>query len=166
MTYSDTEPRGTLRYRFLASSMRFSTSLLDAPGEWGHEYVRHLAAELGEEFDLCTQEAASGGPAVSEPTDSSADGVEAKKAAAELKPLSVGAVDDLQNLAVTCVKFLIGHNAEPDALDLLEELEIADRVVEMVDENTLTRRGVHARLCTTSATSGRRSIPSHCALSL
>ena len=52
MTYSDTEPRGTLRYRLLASSIRPSTSPLDDPGEWGHEYVRHLAAELGEELVL------------------------------------------------------------------------------------------------------------------
>ena len=147
MTYSDTEPRGTLRYRLLASSMRPSTSPLDAPGEWGHEYVRHLAAELGEEYDLRTQEGASGEPTASEPTESADDDEEAKKAAAESKPLTVGTVDDLQNLAVICAKFLIGHNAEPDAVDLLEEVEIADRVVEMVDENTFRRVAAYMLAC-------------------
>jgi len=49
MTYSDTQPRGTLRYRLLAAQLlpEGSTSLSD-PGSWGHEYVRHLAAELSE----------------------------------------------------------------------------------------------------------------------
>ena len=47
MTYSDTEPRGTLRYRLLSSSMSSTPS---DPGSWGHGYIRHLAAELGLEF--------------------------------------------------------------------------------------------------------------------
>lgn len=45
MTYSDTEPRGTLRYRLLFTSQT-------DPGEWGYEYVRHLAAELGSEYQI------------------------------------------------------------------------------------------------------------------
>ncbi|KAK7016175.1 hypothetical protein R3P38DRAFT_3569943 [Favolaschia claudopus] len=50
MTYSDTQPRGTLRYRLLASSSQPEGSPLADPGTWGHEYVRHLAAELGDEY--------------------------------------------------------------------------------------------------------------------
>ncbi|KAI0037143.1 26S proteasome regulatory complex non-ATPase subcomplex Rpn1 subunit [Vararia minispora EC-137] len=120
MTYSDTEPRGTLRYRLLASSMRPSTSPLDDPGEWGHEYVRHLAAELGEEE---------------------------KKVDAENKPLDYGTMDDLRNLALACAKFLLGHNAEPDAVDLLEELEIVDKIVSMLDENTYQRVAAYMLAC-------------------
>ncbi len=102
MTYSDTQPRGTLRYRMLASSMSSNVTEI---GSWGHEYIRHLAAELGEEYKLRLE----------------GDG-EGEEGAAEEK-LDVS-VDELRSLAMECSKFLLGHNAEPDAVDLLDELEI------------------------------------------
>jgi 26S proteasome regulatory subunit N1 len=54
-------------------------------------------------------------------------------------PLSVGTLEDLHGLALVCAKFLLEHNAEPDAVDLLEELEIIDRIVTLVDANTYSR---------------------------
>jgi len=54
-------------------------------------------------------------------------------------PLSVGTLEDLHDLALVCAKFLLEHNAEPDAVDLLEELEIIDRIVNLVDANTYGR---------------------------
>ncbi|KAK9474588.1 armadillo-type protein [Dipodascopsis tothii] len=44
MTYADTEKRESLHYRLLAVS--------DEIGNWGHEYVRHLALEIGEEYQV------------------------------------------------------------------------------------------------------------------
>ncbi|KAK9447060.1 armadillo-type protein [Limtongia smithiae] len=41
MTYADTDRRDSLHYRLLAPA--------DDIGFWGHEYVRHLALEIGEE---------------------------------------------------------------------------------------------------------------------
>ncbi|KAK9262208.1 armadillo-type protein [Lipomyces tetrasporus] len=41
MTYADNNKRDSLRYRLLAPSEEI--------GNWGHEYVRHLALEIGEE---------------------------------------------------------------------------------------------------------------------
>jgi 26S proteasome regulatory subunit N1 len=114
MTYSDTQPRGTLRYRLLSASLLPATSSLSDPGSWGHEYVRHLAAELGEEY-----------------TDRAEETQEAAKA--------LGTVEELHALAMQCATFLLGHNAEPDAVDLLEEMEIVDRIAELVDENTYGR---------------------------
>ncbi|KZT70492.1 26S proteasome regulatory complex, non-ATPase subcomplex, Rpn1 subunit [Daedalea quercina L-15889] len=108
MTYSDTEPRGTLRYRLLSASLKPAGSQISEPGSWGHEYVRHLAAELGEEYTM--------------------------KA-----PQVIGTIDDLRDLAMVCATFLLHHNAEPDAVDLLEEMEIVDRISELVDENTYER---------------------------
>jgi 26S proteasome regulatory subunit N1 len=52
MTYSDTQPQGTLRYRLLSTSLRPSSSPLADPGAWGHEYVCHIAAELGEDYTV------------------------------------------------------------------------------------------------------------------
>lgn len=115
MTYSDTEPRGTLRYRLLASSM---SATLSDPGSWGHEYIRHLAAELGAEF-TARQEAARD-------------------------------VDELRALGMDCAQFLLKHNAEPDAVDLLEELEIVERLAELIDENN------YARVCAYMLRCGER----------
>ncbi|KAI9825339.1 MAG: proteasome regulatory particle base subunit [Phylliscum demangeonii] len=42
MTYSDEDRLETLKYRLLAPS--------DEVGSWGHEYVRHLALEIGQEY--------------------------------------------------------------------------------------------------------------------
>ncbi|KAF8886531.1 26S proteasome regulatory complex non-ATPase subcomplex Rpn1 subunit [Infundibulicybe gibba] len=127
MTYSDTQPRGTLRYRLLSASLRPADSPLADPGTWGHEYVRHLAAELGEEYTIREQEGVK-------PVSTLIDGQEAE---AQVK--LPGTIEDLHSLAKQCAKFLLGHNAEPDAVDLLEELEIVDEIAELVDDNTFGR---------------------------
>ncbi|KAG8803495.1 proteasome regulatory particle base subunit, partial [Serendipita sp. 399] len=105
MTYSDTQPRGTLKYRLLSDEITGGGK--SDPGLWGHEYVRHIAAELGTEYV-------------------------ARKEANEQ-------VEDLIALAVTCAKFLLRHNAEADAVDLLEELESIGAIVKLVDSNTFSR---------------------------
>ncbi|KAI0293986.1 26S proteasome regulatory complex non-ATPase subcomplex Rpn1 subunit [Russula brevipes] len=148
MTYSDTEPRGTLRYRLLAASLRPPTSPLADPGDWGHEYVRHLAAELGEEYSLreqtevpkATPEVGTTGP------DSEADDKDGETDKPQV-PLSVGTLEDLHDLALVCAKFLLEHNAEPDAVDLLEELEVVDRIVNLVDANTYSRVAAYMIAC-------------------
>lgn len=125
MTYSDTQPRGTLRYRLLSASLRPPASPLADPGTWGHEYVRHLAAELGEEFTIRE----------SEDVDAVTETGNDEKSPQKL----TGTIDDLRALAKECAVFLLGHNAEPDAVDLLEELEIVHEISQLVDENTYSR---------------------------
>ncbi|KAF9050814.1 26S proteasome regulatory complex, non-ATPase subcomplex, Rpn1 subunit [Hymenopellis radicata] len=120
MTYSDTQPRGTLRYRLLSASLRPADSPLADPGTWGHEYVRHLAAELGEEFVAQEQ-----GELEDKPD--------------EKKVTPIGTIEELRSLGKQCATFLLAHNAEPDAVDLLEELEIVDQITELVDDNTYGR---------------------------
>lgn len=125
MTYSDTQPRGTLRYRLLSNSFRPSGSPISEPGSWGHEYVRHLAAELGEEYNA--RELGED------------DEVKPVVNGAGEKAELIGSDDELRALAMECATFLLQHNAEPDAVDLLEELEIVERIIELVDENTYAR---------------------------
>jgi len=130
MTYSDTEPRGTLRYRLLSASLLPPTSKISEPGSWGHEYVRHLAAELGEDYVLRQEgeEAASAAAAESD--------VDKSKS----KPVPVpGTIKDLRDLGLECATFFLQHNAEPDAVDLFVELEMVDRIADLVDANTFTR---------------------------
>ncbi|PPQ66966.1 hypothetical protein CVT26_009997 [Gymnopilus dilepis] len=129
MTYSDTQPRGTLRYRLLSASQRPPSSPLADPGTWGHEYVRHLAAELGEEYSLREQ------AALEEGTGKGAEGGKE----GEGKDSVPGTIEELRELAKTCARFLLEHNAEPDAVDLLEELEIIDQIATLVDDNTYAR---------------------------
>ncbi|EPS97459.1 26S proteasome regulatory complex non-ATPase subcomplex Rpn1 subunit [Fomitopsis schrenkii] len=131
MTYSDTEPRGTLRYRLLSASLAPAGSQISEPGSWGHEYVRHLAAELGEEYSARVL-------GESDTTAALEKDSEASKEAAK-PPQVIGTIDDLQDLAMVCATFLLHHNAEPDAVDLLEELEIVNRISELVDDNTYER---------------------------
>ncbi|RXW17645.1 hypothetical protein EST38_g8208 [Candolleomyces aberdarensis] len=126
MTYSDTQPRGTLRYRLLSDALKPTDATLTDPGSWGHEYVRHLAAELGEEY------------IAREETDVAEDTTDAANKQSGVPELP-GTTDDLRNLGKKCATFLLGHNAEPDAVDLLEELEIVNELTELVDENTFSR---------------------------
>ncbi|KAG2753942.1 hypothetical protein P692DRAFT_20870069 [Suillus brevipes Sb2] len=130
MTYSDTEPRGTLRYRLLSASLLPPTSKISEPGSWGHEYVRHLAVELGEEYTTRQE----GEEAVPLPAP------EAESDAPKSKPAPVpGTIKDLHNLGLECATFFLGHNAEPDAVDLFVELEIVDRIASLVDANAFGR---------------------------
>ena len=131
MTYSDTEPRGTLRYRLLSASLAPAGSQISEPGSWGHEYVRHLAAELGEEYSARVLGEADTAAALEKDSDAAQE--------AAKPPQVIGTIDDLRDLAMVCATFLLHHNAEPDAVDLLEELEIVSRISELVDENTYER---------------------------
>ncbi|CAO1638167.1 unnamed protein product [Parajaminaea phylloscopi] len=49
MTYADSGNRETLKYRMQASQVAGQEA--EDPGLWGNEYVRHLAAEIGEEYN-------------------------------------------------------------------------------------------------------------------
>lgn len=122
MTYSDTRPRETLKYRLLSNKMSKDPS---PPGLWGHEYIRHLSAELGAEY-LIRQEAELSQTA-------------AEDAAAAASPTTEGGVEELRELAYICATFLLAHNAEADAVDLLEELECVEKLTDLVDKDTYTR---------------------------
>ncbi|ORY31001.1 putative 26S proteasome regulatory subunit (proteasome non-ATPase subunit mts4) [Naematelia encephala] len=114
MTYSDTGKRDTLYYRLISEST-------EAPGSWGHEYVRHLAAELGEEYNLQFA-------TVSEEEKDGQNG--------DARSYSS---DQLKSLALDIVEFFLKHNAEADAVDLLLEMESIGAIVEKVDDKTWPR---------------------------
>ncbi|KAF9239262.1 26S proteasome regulatory complex non-ATPase subcomplex Rpn1 subunit [Melanogaster broomeanus] len=140
MTYSDTQPRGTLRYRLLSASLLPASSTIPEPGSWGHEYVRHLAAELGEEYTIRQE----GEDAVS-PSPVANDDVDMRP-----EPVKItGTTDDLRALALDCAQFFLSHNAEPDAVDLFVELEMVDRIAGLVDLNTFGRVCTYMDRCVT-----------------
>jgi len=149
ITYSDTQPRGTLHYRLLSAYLIPASSPQSKPGSWGHEYVHHLAAKLGEEYcSRVEDEGDTPEEAVEKEKEKekeiAAEGEKekegkGKKEKAVVEVIIKASNEELDALGMQCTVFLLGHNAEPDAVDLLEEPEIVDRIVELVDENTYAR---------------------------
>ena len=89
----DTQPRGTLRYHLLSNSLRPAGSSISEPGSWSHEYVRHLAAELGKEHNAREL----GEDDEVKPVTNGSDGK------AEL----IGTDDELRALDMECATFLL-----------------------------------------------------------
>ncbi|MCJ1313356.1 proteasome regulatory particle base subunit [Agyrium rufum] len=104
MTSADEEKLEALKYRLLA--------LPDFAGmdEWGHEYVRHIALELGTEYQ--------------QRLGASEESVH---------------VDDLYDLTRRLTPYFLSHNAEADAVDLLSEMELIEELPKYLDENTYPR---------------------------
>ncbi|GMT25054.1 hypothetical protein PFISCL1PPCAC_16351, partial [Pristionchus fissidentatus] len=92
------EPADCIIYRLKGSQ--------EPVGEWGHEYVRHLAMEMSEEWKR------------------TADGTEQHKKTRE----------QLLVLARDIIVHHMKHNAEVEACDLLIEIEKLDLLINFVDE--------------------------------
>ena len=127
MTYSDTGKRDTLYYRLISGSH-------ESPGSWGHEYVRHLAAELGEEYNtrFAADEDHSNTP---DDTAATGEGVETTRDE-ESREYNI---EELRALGMELVTFFLKHNAEADAVDLLLEIEDIRSIVDKVDDKTWPR---------------------------
>eukprot|EP00049_Salpingoeca_infusionum_P009476 m.159972 g.159972 ORF g.159972 m.159972 type:complete len:894 (-) comp14344_c0_seq1:1687-4368(-) len=93
------------------------TGAQDPVATWGHEYVRHLQKEIADEY---------------------ADRVEREV------PL---AVDNLVDLANEIVPYCVQNNAEPDACDLLMEIERMDLLEAHVDESCYDRVCLYLMSC-------------------
>jgi 26S proteasome regulatory subunit N1 len=127
MTYSDSGKRDTLYYRLISGTH-------ESPGSWGHEYVRHLAAELGEEYN--TRFAEDDSP---QANGTSAEGAAVTNGSVSEEESREYAVDDLRKLSMELVEFFLKHNAEADAVDLLLEVEDIRSIVNKVDDKTWPR---------------------------
>ncbi|KAJ9088939.1 proteasome regulatory particle base subunit [Entomophthora muscae] len=92
---------------------------------WGHEYVRTLALEIGQEF------AANRDQSLEEDGDHM--GPIREKAESEKH------IKDLFDLSMQITPFFLKHNAEADAVDLLFEIESIHEIIALADENTYKR---------------------------
>ncbi|KXZ55777.1 hypothetical protein GPECTOR_2g1327 [Gonium pectorale] len=86
-------------------------------GIWGHEYIRHLSGEIAEEFRVRRE------------ADSAAN------------------VDDLMALVKQIVPYHMTHNAEPEAVDLLLEVESLDLLEAHVDSKNFGRTCLYLTSC-------------------
>ena len=109
MTSSPEGSRETLRYKLQAGG--------DDVSRWGHEYIRRLAAEIGEEHE--------------------------ERLAAE----PPAGVDDLMALVARIVPWDMAHNAEPEAVDLCLEVGRLDLLGPAVDEGNCARTCLYLLAC-------------------
>ncbi|RKO97191.1 26S proteasome regulatory complex, non-ATPase subcomplex, Rpn1 subunit, partial [Caulochytrium protostelioides] len=111
MSYAGDDKRESLNYRLRGAG--------ESPGLWGHEYVRHLASEIIDEYDARINAALAANP----------------EAPIDKKALQA----DMMPLAMELVPFFLQHNAEADACDLLLELEALENLIPLVTKETAAR---------------------------
>lgn len=107
----------SLKYKMLGSG--------EEVGFWGHEYVRNLASEIGIEYHRRAD------------LEEGEEGVTAKDKE----------VDDLMKLVKDIVPFHMSHNAEPEAVDLLIEVEKLEYLIDHVTENNYSRTCLYLISC-------------------
>jgi len=132
MTISD--KRECLKYRYLSSK--------ETVGSWGHEYVRHLTAELTQEWsDLESPPAAKEKQVETTTTISEAGSAVTSTQDIEftIEPVISISKEELLILAKDIVAFYMTHNAEADACDLVMEIERVDLLLDTVEKETYQR---------------------------
>lgn len=115
MTYSDEKKHNSLKFRLLSEKHDIES--------WGHEYIRHLALEIGNIYN--------------EQVDDEAEFSEKKSL--DSHDSFEFSKSDLIRLALEIVPYFLKHNGEADAVDLLLEIESIDKLSTFVDENTFQR---------------------------
>lgn len=107
----ENKTRETLRYKLMGTK--------EAVADWGHEYLRHLAGEIAEEYNQ------------------SAEGQ---------------SLDAVFALVDEIVPYNIKHHAEPEAVDLLLEVERLPTLLQYVDETNYERIALYLQACAHYAT--------------
>ena len=74
---------------------------------WGHEYLRSLSGEIGQEYNKRVE--------------------------------SQESFDDLMGLVDTIIPYFMKHNEEPEAVDLLMEVEQLERLVTFATDTNYER---------------------------
>lgn len=128
------EKRECLKYRFLSSK--------EDVGSWGHEYVRHLTAELTEEWNEMDKQASKQKEADTTTTTSTTDGftvIATEDVELDIEPVVVISKADLLALTKEIVTFYMSHNAEAEACDLLMEIEHVELLIDYTEKDTYQR---------------------------
>lgn len=132
MTMGDSERCESLRFKLRGSS--------DPPHLWGHEYVRHLSGEIAQEFRSLT--------------DADVDAMQIDRTEKpQVKPgsedfvLAPATLKEIHALVDDIVPFLISSNAEPEAVDLLMEVDSLENLVQHTDEHNYSRVCLYLKSC-------------------
>lgn len=109
MTSAESGSMETLKFK-LESGVKDAAS-------WGHEYTRHLAGEIGEEYSRRLGEGEQ------------------------------ASVSDLMELVEEIVPWNMAHNAEPEAVDLCLEVDRLDLIETCIDQNNCSRACLYLQSC-------------------
>jgi hypothetical protein len=121
-----TEERESLKFKLSASSDYTSLAAISDPrskddlGSWGHEFVRSLAGEIGQEYIARTLKGA-------DPEDDT--------------PFA-----DLLSMVDVIVPFHVAHHAEAEAIDLLIEVQRLKKILELKDGTGIDEKN-YKRVC-------------------
>ncbi|CAM9881930.1 26S proteasome non-ATPase regulatory subunit 2 [Lampetra fluviatilis] len=132
--------RDCLRYRLRGSQEPLAS--------WGHEYVRHLAGEVAKAWQDTTEEDGVGGGGESDGVAPAGGG----------RPALLKLVEEI-------VPYDMAHNAEPEACDLLMEIERLDLLSAHVDESTFTKVCLYLTSCVSYVPEPESGALLRCALS-
>lgn len=105
MTHSDNGEHDALKFRILSKE--------DDYEKWGHEYIRHLALEIGEASAQILEEEDQEGAKFDE--------------------------KDLKKITLKIVPYFLKHNQEADAIDLLLETDTISELPQFVDKDIYGR---------------------------
>lgn len=116
-TYPSTDERESLNFKLKAAKdyKSIAKTSEDNLGSWGHEFIRSLAGEIGQEYNARVL-------AGSDPDDDAA-------------------FADLLGMVDVIVPFNVEHNAEAEAIDLLIEVQRLKNVLKLdsIDEKNFRR---------------------------
>lgn len=132
MTMGDTEQCESLRFKLRGSD--------DLPHLWGHEYVRHLAGEIAIEFQRLND-------VDPDAMQVEADGKSDEKPSEAIVHLPPATLEEIHTLVGSIVPFLISSNAEPEAVDLLMEVESLHKLPDHADEHNYARVCLYLKSC-------------------
>lgn len=121
MTYAENNRHDSLKFAILCENLNIES--------WGHEYIRHLALEIGEVYNEQVEREGSGKAPPGELQETStvkSEGFEFSK-------------EVILQLSLEIVPYFLKHNGEADAVDLLLEIEAVEKLPQFVDENTYER---------------------------
>ena len=107
--------KGTKDYDLLVALGDSESASDDNLGSWGHEFVRSLAGEIGQEYGA--------------------------RVIAGADPDDDGPFADLLGMVDVVVPFNVSHNAEAEAVDLLIEVQRLKKILELdsIDEGNYRR---------------------------
>jgi len=121
ITMGEESARESLRFKIQGNISQISI--------WGHEFIRNISGEIGAEYNA-SQDAASAPPSATPSTATPAT---------TAPPSITVSNSQLLELVDQIIPFNMTHNAEPEACDLLMEVEQLPRIIDHVDTTNYER---------------------------
>lgn len=128
MTMGDSSQCESLRFKLRGTA--------EAPHLWGHEYVRHLAGEIAQEYRTIIE--------TKDMRDDDEPEADETSGSSFLKPATLS---EISSLVREIVPFLISSNAEPEAVDLLMEVDSLSELVSHTDSHNFSRVCLYLKAC-------------------